>query len=65
MIPALLQWLVYATLGGLFWLAGNQALHIRDFGWFAGLMLLAVAGVVAAVIALERRKEGEETDGSR
>lgn len=65
MIHLVLQWLVYGLLAGCFWLVGRLSIHIRDFGWFAGLMIVAVACVVTAIVLLERRKAGEETHGSR
>ncbi len=64
MIPAILQWLFYLSVGGLLWLLGNQAVHVRQFGWFAGLMVIIAAVLVAVIVGLERRKKGEASDGS-
>lgn len=56
---SLIQWLGIAAAGLALWLLGETSIHVHQFGWFTGLLLLISMALVVLILITERSKEKE------
>lgn len=59
MKTSVIQWLGIAAAGLALWLLGRTSIHVHEFGWFTGLLLLISMALVVLIMNTEGIKEKE------
>jgi hypothetical protein len=57
MTMSIIQWLAVAAVALGLWLIGRTNIHVHEFGWFTGLLLVISVAFVIVIMITERIKE--------